>query len=182
MKLLDQKGLSPIVLIAVLAVLSSAIIFKYLHSKPINQASLAPNLVNVIPTLSPTPSPTLTPTPTSTPTLTVTSLPKPTATSPATTPEFVSTNNTPPGFGYSYQTVSVEGQNFPVSIVAADLSSTKVIVDTASDSDCSNNCPTLPLSDYVARSGAYAGINGSFFCPVEYPRAAAEKPTLLIHC
>ncbi len=174
MKFLDQKGLSPIALIAVLAILSSAIIFKYLHPKPVTQASLVPNLVNIIPTPSPTPSPTLTPTPAPTPTPTTTPLPKSAAASPVVTPESVSTNNTPPGSGYSYQTVSVEGQNFPVSIVAADLGSTKVIVDTASDSDCSNNCPTLPLSDYVARSGAYAGINGSFFCPVEYPSCSGK--------
>lgn len=64
--------------------------------------------------------------------------------------------------------------NFLVSIVAADLGSTKVIVDTASDSDCSNNCPVLALSDYVSRNGAFAGINGSFFCPTEYPSCAGK--------
>ena len=50
----------------------------------------------------------------------------------------------------------------------------KVIVDTASDSDCSNNCPTLSLADYVSRSGASAGINGSFFCPAEYPSCVGK--------
>ncbi len=83
-------------------------------------------------------------------------------------------NNTPPGSGFSYQAVSADGQTYNVSIVAADLNSTKVIVDTASDSDCSNNCPVLPLADYVSRNVAFAGINGSFFCPAEYPSCAGK--------
>lgn len=98
---------------------------------------------------------------------------KPTLPSPVPTPTPTQTH-TPPGSGYSYQTVQVEGVNFPVAIVAADLNTTKVVVDTASDSDCSNECPVLPLADYVSRSGAYAGINGSFFCPGEYPSCAGK--------
>lgn len=81
-------------------------------------------------------------------------------------------NNSPPSGGFSVQSVSTDNGSFTVSIVAADLNSTKVIVDTASSGDCSNNCPTLPLSDYVSRNGAFAGINGSYFCPVEYPSCA----------
>ena len=83
-------------------------------------------------------------------------------------------SNTPPGSGYSRQSVSADGQNYVVDIIAADLNSTKVIVDTGSDSDCSNNCPTLSLADYVSRSGASAGINGSFFCPAEYPSCVGK--------
>lgn len=83
-------------------------------------------------------------------------------------------SNTPPGSGYSLQSVSVDGQNFNVAIIAADLNSTKVIVDTASESDCSNNCPALPLADYVSRNGAFAAINGSYFCPPEYPSCAGK--------
>lgn len=83
-------------------------------------------------------------------------------------------SNTPPGSGFSFQRVDVDGSSYNVAIVAADLGSTKVIVDTASDSDCANDCPTLSLADYVSRSGAYAGINGSFFCPKEYPSCAGK--------
>ena len=36
---------------------------------------------------------------------------------------------------------------FLVSIVAADLASTRVIVDTASNKDCGNDCPALSLAD-----------------------------------
>lgn len=61
-----------------------------------------------------------------------------------------------------------------VVYVTADLSNTRVIVDTASDGDCGNNCPVLPLSTYVSRNGAYAGINGSYFCPASYPSCAGK--------
>ncbi len=107
---------------------------------------------------------------TASPSATPTSAPKPTLTP---TPAPV-VNNAPPGSGYSYQYVSTDGQTYGVAIVAADLNSTKVIVDTASESDCSNDCPTLPLADYVSRNGAYAGINGSFFCPKEYPSCSGK--------
>ena len=83
-------------------------------------------------------------------------------------------SNTPPGSGFSIQSVTTDAGSFTVYIVAADLNSTKVIVDTASDGDCGNNCPTLALSDYVSRSNAFAGINGSYFCPAEYPSCAGK--------
>jgi hypothetical protein len=83
-------------------------------------------------------------------------------------------SNTPPGSGFSVQSVTTDVGSFTVYIVAADLNSTKVIIDTASDGDCGNNCPTLALSDYVSRSNAFAGINGSYFCPAEYPSCAGK--------
>lgn len=93
-------------------------------------------------------------------------------------------SNTPPSSGYNFQSVKTDAGTFNVAIIAADLNSTRVIVDTASDSDCSNNCPVMSLGDYVARSGAYAGINGPFFCPAEYPSCAGKTnsfDTLLIN-
>ncbi|OGM72215.1 hypothetical protein A3H19_02165 [Candidatus Woesebacteria bacterium RIFCSPLOWO2_12_FULL_39_9] len=90
---------------------------------------------------------------------------------PASTPQ----SNAPPGSGYSRQSVNVEGLGtYLVSIVAGDLSSTRVIFDTAADSDCSNDCPVLPLATYVSRTGAYAGVNGTYFCPAEYPSCAGK--------
>jgi len=83
-------------------------------------------------------------------------------------------SSVPPGNGFSQQLVSVDGTSFLVDIIAADLNSTRVIVDTASSSDCGNNCPVLPLGDYVSRSGAFAGINGTFFCPSDYPSCAGK--------
>lgn len=89
-------------------------------------------------------------------------------------PENVPTNNQPPSSGFSKQQVQTDSGTFMVSIVSADLSSTRVIVDTASESDCANDCPVLSLGDYVGRNGAFAGINGSFFCPASYPTCTGK--------
>lgn len=91
-----------------------------------------------------------------------------------TIPENVKTNNAPPSSGYSRQRVSTDIGDFLVDIVTADLNSTRVIVDTASDSDCSDACPVLSLSEYVSRNGAFAGVNGSYFCPEAYPSCAGR--------
>jgi len=89
-------------------------------------------------------------------------------------PKTVPVNNAPPGSGYSRQTVQTDIGQYLVSIVAGDLSSTRIIVDTASTGDCHNDCPVLPLATYVSRNNAYAGINGSYFCPASYPSCAGK--------
>lgn len=86
----------------------------------------------------------------------------------------VTASNTPPGSGYSRQRVKTDIGEFVVDIIAADLNSTRVIVDTATDGDCKDNCAVLPLGDYVARNGAFAGINGTYFCPAAYPTCAGK--------
>lgn len=91
-----------------------------------------------------------------------------------TVPQNVPENNSPPSSGYSRQRVKIDSGTFLVSIIAADLSNTKVIVDTASDSSCTNDCPVLPLATYVSRNNAFAGINGSYFCPATYPSCAGK--------
>lgn len=85
----------------------------------------------------------------------------------------VADNSTPQG-GYSRQKVSTEVGDFTLDIIASDLKTTKVIVDTASSADCRDNCPVLPLSSYVSRNGAYAAVNGSYFCPASYPTCAGK--------
>jgi exopolysaccharide biosynthesis protein len=89
-------------------------------------------------------------------------------------PESVPVQNTPPGAGYSRQQVQTDAGTFMVSVIAADMGNTKVIVDTASDSTCGNECPVLPLATYVSRSNAFAGVNGSYFCPATYPSCAGK--------
>ncbi len=90
-------------------------------------------------------------------------------------PANVPASSAPPATGYSRQKVSVDGLgDYLVSIVAGDLGSTKIIVDTASTSTCANDCPVLPLATYVSRTGAFAGINGSYFCPASYPSCAGK--------
>lgn len=89
-------------------------------------------------------------------------------------PENIVSDNKPPSSGYRRQSVQTEAGTFMVDIISADLNSTRVIVDTASESDCGNDCPVLSLADYVGRSGAFAGINGPFFCPATYPQCAGK--------
>ncbi|MDO8451582.1 MAG: phosphodiester glycosidase family protein [bacterium] len=92
-----------------------------------------------------------------------------------TIPASVAQSNAPPGSGYSRQSVATEIGTFLVDIIAGDLGSTRVIVDTASSSDCRNDCPVLSLGEYAGRNGAYAGVNGSYFCPASYPTCSDKK-------
>ncbi|MFH1561185.1 MAG: phosphodiester glycosidase family protein, partial [Patescibacteria group bacterium] len=89
-------------------------------------------------------------------------------------PENLPEKNEAPDTGYSKQKVTVDGNTFVVAIIAADLANTKVIVDTASDSTCTNDCPVLSLADYVAKNNAFAGVNGSYFCPASYPSCVGK--------
>ena len=91
-----------------------------------------------------------------------------------TSPVNASLSSTPPANGFSQQYVKTGNGTFLVDIIAANLNTTRVIADTASNSDCNNNCPVLPLSSYVSRNGAWAGINGTFFCPSDYPSCAGK--------
>lgn len=118
------------------------------------------------PTGMPTPTPTIQPTATPTPTPTITTTPTP-------TPVPI-INTAPPAGTFRNQSVQADTGVFNVAIISANLNSTRVIVDTASDHDCSNDCPVLPLADYAARNGAFAAINGTFFCPTEYPQCAGK--------
>lgn len=90
-------------------------------------------------------------------------------------PASVPVNNAAPASGFSRQSVSANGEQHLVDLIAGDLGTTKVIVDTASDGDCKTDCPVLSLGDYVSRSGGYAGINGSYFCPSTYPSCQEKK-------
>lgn len=88
----------------------------------------------------------------------------------ATVPE----SSAPPANGYQRQKVTTSFGSYQVDVVAGDLGSTRVIVDTASDGTCGNDCPVLSLADYVSRNGGYAGVNGSYFCPASYPSCAGK--------
>lgn len=130
-------------------------------------------LVSIIPTLIATPSPTLSATPTIIPTTTPTTSATVKATRAPTPVPII--NNVPPGAGYSRQSVKTDAGTFTISLIAADIGSTRVIVDTASTSDCSSNCPALSLSDYVSRNGGFAGVNGTYFCPKDYSTCVGKE-------
>lgn len=84
-------------------------------------------------------------------------------------------SNVLPGSGHSVQAVESERGKFTVSMVVAPGAT--VVVDTASDEDCSNECPTLPLADFVSRNGGFAGINGGYFCPPDYASCQGKTNT-----
>lgn len=89
-------------------------------------------------------------------------------------PSNIPTSNSAPASGYARQAVETEVGRFQVDILSADLGSTKVVVETASAGDCLDNCPVSSLADYVSRAGGYAGINGPYFCPADYPSCAGK--------
>jgi len=89
-------------------------------------------------------------------------------------PANLKNSNSPPSSGYSQQVVQSDTGSYVVDILAADLNSTRVQVETASPGDCGNNCPVDSLASFVSKSGGYAGINGPYFCPTEYPSCAGK--------
>jgi hypothetical protein len=158
-----KKGIAPVVPLILVAVLIALI---FVLRVGFNFGSLIPTPT---PTPTPSPTPSASATPTSTPKPTVT--PTPTAT-PQATPQPVSG---PPGAGLSTITVATEKGNFKATVLSIDLNSARMITDTANESDCFDNCPVLPLADYVSRNGGFAGVNGTYFCPAEYPDCASKK-------
>jgi len=91
-------------------------------------------------------------------------------------PDTAKESNTAPTSGSSSQKVTLDnGSQYLVNILAADLKTTKVLVDTASSGDCKTDCPVLPLGTFASRSGAFAAINGPYFCPSTYPSCADKK-------
>ncbi len=78
---------------------------------------------------------------------------------------------------YSLQTVTSSAGTFSAHVAKFNLASGqfRVITDTANDTDCANDCPTKSLGAYVSAHGAFAGMNGTYFCPADYPACANEK-------
>jgi exopolysaccharide biosynthesis protein len=167
MRLNCQGFAPPVILIIVLAGIFATLASQNYLASLKNNNTPPTTFIYLEPTPGLSPTSTPTPSPTPKPSIATTPIPSSAPTAPV--------NNTPPSSGYSKQTVKTDIGEFTVDIIAADMSSTKVIVDTASDSDCSSNCPVLSLADYVNRSGAYAGINGSYFCPKDYASCAGKE-------
>jgi|CXWL01.1.fsa_nt_gi hypothetical protein len=145
----------------------------------VKDTTILPSFTPVaISTVEPTQNPTSSPTnkPTLNPTLNPTA--KPNTPMPTIIPTAAPvSNNVPPSRGYSRQNVKTEVGTFVVNIIAADTNSTTVVVDTASATDCFNNCPALSLADYVTRNGGWAGVNGTYFCPKDYPSCSGKENT-----
>ena len=159
-----MKTIFPILIILVLA----GVIFlpKIISNRLRPTATLTP-ISAMSPSPLPTPAltPTLTPTPTST--LVPTKVPSPKPTAPVI--------SGPPGAGYSSVTVHTEKGDFSARILSVDLNSSRMITDTANDSDCADNCPVTNVADFVAKNGGFAGVNGTYLCPDTYPECSGKK-------
>lgn len=118
----------------------------------------------------PTPTPTLTPK--ASPVATVAGTPKPT-----TTPVPVSYQSTMPGVGYTKSFVKTDRGTFSMACVGAKIGTFRTVTDSASDSDCKDNCPVLPLASYATRNNGFAAINGMYFCPADYASCAGKTNT-----
>lgn len=82
------------------------------------------------------------------------------------------TSNSLPGDGYSRQRVTTSRGEFVISMIVA--TGVRETVETASESDCADNCPTKSLAEHVATAGGLARINGGYFCPPDYPRCQGK--------
>jgi exopolysaccharide biosynthesis protein len=67
---------------------------------------------------------------------------------------------------YQYTKIKTERGTFSIDIVKIDLSDPdlKIITDTADETTCKSNCSAKPLTDYIFKAHAFAGINGTYFC------------------
>ncbi|HWA51937.1 MAG TPA: phosphodiester glycosidase family protein [Patescibacteria group bacterium] len=152
-----KKGFIPIVLL-ILVPFIIALVYIAIKRGEIKIGMPTPvPTVSTIPTESstPTPSPSPIPTPKITPTPVVTVKP--------TLPPV----SGPPGTGVSTINVHTEKGDFTATVMSFDLGSTRVITDSANDSDCTSACPVDNLADFVSKNGGFAGVNGTYFCPAE---------------
>ncbi|KKU45474.1 MAG: Copper amine oxidase domain protein [Microgenomates group bacterium GW2011_GWC2_46_7] len=81
-------------------------------------------------------------------------------------------NNTLPASGYTRQKVASNRGEFVVSAVVAP--GAKAIIETLDDPQCVGNCEARTLSEHIAKSGGFAGINGSYFCPPDYAQCQGK--------
>lgn len=107
-----------------------------------------------------------TPTPTPTPTPSV---------SPTATPIPVPKITSMLGTGYQTGSVQTDVGTFSLSCIGANKNSVRVITDSANENDCANDCPVKPLAEFVTSNGGFAGMNGMYFCPADYPACADKK-------
>ena len=92
------------------------------------------------------------------------------------TPTPAPADNSDPYSYYRQVTVRTSKGSFDVKLLTLELGSghVRVEVDTASDTDCTNNCPVKPVKQYVDGLGGFAGVNGTYLCPADYASCAGQ--------
>jgi len=73
-----------------------------------------------------------------------------------------------------YQLTTVLGYSVHLATFNLASGQFRVATDTANDNDCADDCPTKSLSSYVSGNGAFAGMNGTYFCPADYSACVNE--------
>jgi hypothetical protein len=78
------------------------------------------------------------------------------------------------GTGYSFLNVPIARGTFGVHLIKERLAQVTVRTLTANVTDCSADCPVKPLAQYVLENNAYAGMNGTYLCPPDYPACVGK--------
>lgn len=61
-----------------------------------------------------------------------------------------------------------------VTTLNADVTTLRVMTDTAQTVDCKTNCRTISLKAFVDQRKAVAGIHGTYFCPYDYASCVGQ--------
>lgn len=69
--------------------------------------------------------------------------------------------------------------SFPVHVLTLDRHDYEMVTDTAEQNDCDHDCDAFSLQTFVERNNGIAGINGSYFCPPDYPACDGKENTFL---
>ncbi len=80
----------------------------------------------------------------------------------------------PSNAGYSVISVPTARGTFVVHLLKERLADVTVKTVAANTSVCRADCPVKPLAQYAAENGAYAGMNGTYLCPPDYPDCAGK--------
>lgn len=85
-------------------------------------------------------------------------------------------STTVPNSSYEVRSIPTQSGTISVRILKADLTNPKLKVRTlvATTSTCGDNCPVHSLGYYVGLVNGFAGINGSYFCPIDYAPCASS--------
>jgi exopolysaccharide biosynthesis protein len=157
---------------------------------PVTEA-LTPTAEPIVAIASPEPTPVSTPTPTPTPEPTPISTPTPTATpavpvkqptatpkpAPTAAPPQQDTGSSTAFSKYFANTFTTDRGTFNGRVMQFEVGPGKVrvITDTWADTECIDDCPVGTLAGYVARHNAIAGVNGTYFCPIDYSTCSSNR-------
>lgn len=74
----------------------------------------------------------------------------------------------------SYELTTVNGLTIHLAKFNLASGQFRVVTDTGNDTDCIDGCATKSLSSYVTDNGGFAGMNGTYFCPIDYASCSGK--------